>query len=48
MTQGTLAGRPVQPVEVARAVRWVASDQAAFVTGRTIDVDGGIASTRLG
>ncbi|WP_083230247.1 SDR family oxidoreductase [Curtobacterium sp. UCD-KPL2560] len=47
MTQGTPAGRPVQPVDIARAVRWVASDQAAFVTGGTIDVDGGIASTRL-
>ena len=47
MTQGTPAGRPVQPVDVARAVRWVVSDQAAFVTGGTIDVDGGLASTRL-
>lgn len=47
MTQGTPAGRPVQPVDIARAVRWVVSDQAAFVTGGTIDVDGGIASTRL-
>lgn len=48
MTQGTPAGVPVQPVDIARAVRWVVSDQAAFVTGGTIDVDGGIASTRLG
>ncbi|AIV39845.1 SDR family NAD(P)-dependent oxidoreductase [Curtobacterium sp. MR_MD2014] len=47
MTQGTPAGVPVQPVDIARAVRWVVSDQAAFVTGGTIDVDGGIASTRL-
>lgn len=48
MTQGTPAGVPVQPVDVARAVHWVVSDHAAFVTGGTIDVDGGIASTRLG
>lgn len=48
MTQGTPAGVPVQPVDIARAVRWVVSDQAGFVTGGTIDVDGGIASTRLG
>lgn len=47
MTKGTPAGVPVQPVEIARAVRWVVSDQAAFFTGGTIDVDGGIASTRL-
>ncbi|WIE66192.1 SDR family oxidoreductase [Curtobacterium sp. MCLR17_036] len=47
MTQGTPAGVPVRPVDVARAVRWVVSDEAAFVHGGTIDVDGGIASTRL-
>lgn len=47
MTQGTPAGRPVQPVDVARAVRWVVSDEAVFVNGGTIDVDGGIASTRM-
>ncbi|MDM7888521.1 SDR family oxidoreductase [Curtobacterium sp. RHCJP20] len=47
MTKGTPAGTPVQPVDIARTVRWVVSDQAAFVTGGTIDVDGGIASTRL-
>lgn len=47
MTQGTPAGVPVQPVDIARAVRWVVSDQAAFATGCTIDVDGGIASTRM-
>lgn len=48
MTQRTPAGVPVQPVDIARAVRWVVSDQAAFGTGGTIDVDGGNASTRLG
>lgn len=47
MTQGTPAGVPVQPVDIARAVRWVVSDEAGFVTGGTIDVDGGIASTRM-
>ncbi|MFJ3322754.1 SDR family NAD(P)-dependent oxidoreductase [Curtobacterium sp. NPDC086286] len=47
MTQGTPAGVPVQPVDIARAVRWVVSDEAAFVNGGTLDVDGGIASTRL-
>jgi len=33
-------------VDIARAVRWVVSDEAAFVNGGTIDVDGEIASTR--
>ncbi|WFR65828.1 SDR family NAD(P)-dependent oxidoreductase [Curtobacterium flaccumfaciens] len=47
MTAGTPAGRAVQPSDVARAVGWVVSDQAGFVTGGTIDVDGGIASTRM-
>lgn len=47
MTAGTPAGVPVRPVEVARAVRWLVSDEAAFVHGATLDVDGGIAATRL-
>jgi NAD(P)-dependent dehydrogenase (short-subunit alcohol dehydrogenase family) len=48
MTAGTPAGAPVRPVDVAFAVRWVASDEATFVHGATIDVDGGLAATRLG
>ncbi|MFN2450975.1 MAG: glucose 1-dehydrogenase [Candidatus Dormibacteria bacterium] len=36
------AGRMGQPEEVAEAVVWVASDAAAYVTGTTIVVDGGI------
>ena len=28
--------------EVARAVRWVASDEAAYITGAVIPVDGGL------
>ncbi|MBF4609497.1 SDR family NAD(P)-dependent oxidoreductase [Curtobacterium sp. VKM Ac-1393] len=47
MTVGTPAGRPVRPIDIAYAVRWLASDEAAFVHGGTIDVDGGIAATRL-
>lgn len=48
MTAATPAGRPVRPVDVAAAVRWVVSDQAAFLHGASIDVDGGIVATRLG
>ena len=47
MTAGTPAGVPVRPVDVAFAVRWLASDEAVFVHGGTLDVDGGIAATRL-
>jgi len=35
-------GRMGQPEEVAAAVAWAASDQASYVTGTTIIVDGGM------
>ncbi|TPW74812.1 SDR family NAD(P)-dependent oxidoreductase [Schumannella soli] len=47
MTSATVLGRPVQPIEIAYAVRWLASDEAAAVHGISLDVDGGIAATRL-
>ncbi|WP_336921265.1 SDR family NAD(P)-dependent oxidoreductase [Aquipuribacter sp. SD81] len=46
MTSGTPAGVPVRPVDVARAVRWVVSEEGAFLHGSIIDVDGGISATR--
>jgi 3-oxoacyl-[acyl-carrier protein] reductase len=48
MTAVTVAGRPVRPVDVAYAVRFAVSDEALFLHGSIIDVDGGIAQTRLG
>lgn len=48
MTASTVAGRPVRPVDIAFAVRYLASDDAAFVHGTVLDVDGGIVNTRLG
>jgi len=48
MTAVTVAGRPVRPVDVAYAVRFAVSDEASFLHGSIIDVDGGIAHTRLG
>jgi NAD(P)-dependent dehydrogenase (short-subunit alcohol dehydrogenase family) len=34
-------GRVGQPAEVANAVLWLSSDNASFVTGETLMVDGG-------
>lgn len=48
MTQSTVAGQPVRPVDIAFAVRYLASDEAAFVHGTTLDVDGGLLAARLG
>jgi 3-oxoacyl-[acyl-carrier protein] reductase len=35
-------GRLGQPEEVAAAVRFLASDEAAFITGQTVNVNGGL------
>jgi NAD(P)-dependent dehydrogenase (short-subunit alcohol dehydrogenase family) len=34
-------GRAAEPDEIARAILWLASDEASYVTGATIDVTGG-------
>lgn len=34
-------GRPGQPIEVAKAIAYLASDHASFITGATLPVDGG-------
>lgn len=47
MTAGTVAGRPVRPVDIALATRFLVSDAATFVHGTSLDVDGGILATRL-
>jgi 3-oxoacyl-[acyl-carrier protein] reductase len=41
IVEGTPAGRCAQPQEVAKVVAFVASDDASFMHGTAIDVDGG-------
>ena len=43
---GTMLGRPAAPVEVANVILFVASDEASFMTGTCVFVDGG--ETALG
>jgi 3-oxoacyl-[acyl-carrier protein] reductase len=40
--QRTTLGRVARPEDVAGVVRFLASDDAAFITGQAINVDGGI------
>lgn len=40
--RATPLGRVGQPVDVARAVRFLVSEEASFITGQTIWVDGGL------
>lgn len=34
-------GRPAQPEEVANTILWLCSDEASFITGQVIPIDGG-------
>jgi len=38
----TALGRLGEPEDVARAVRFLCSDEAAFITGEVLLVDGGL------
>jgi NAD(P)-dependent dehydrogenase (short-subunit alcohol dehydrogenase family) len=39
--EGTPLGRPANPSEIAAAIAFLASDDASFVTGASLIVDGG-------
>lgn len=47
MTSGTPAGGPGHPDAIGAAVVYLASDDAAFVHGATLDVDGGRANVAV-
>jgi 3-oxoacyl-[acyl-carrier protein] reductase len=38
----TPMGRMGQPEDIANAYAWLASDQACFITGTVLSVDGGV------
>jgi 3-oxoacyl-[acyl-carrier protein] reductase len=42
MKKTILLGRAGKPEEIAYAVRWLASDEAAYVTGHVLSVNGGM------
>ena len=48
MVSGVALGRIGDPVEVARVVRFLASDEASYVTGASLLVDGGLTARRAG
>jgi 3-oxoacyl-[acyl-carrier protein] reductase len=42
MVENTPLGRIAEPEEIAGAVRFLVSDEASFITGEVLLVDGGL------
>ncbi|MEP7112917.1 MAG: glucose 1-dehydrogenase [Ilumatobacteraceae bacterium] len=48
MIAGIALRRIGQPVEIANVIRFLASDDASYITGTTIHIDGGVTARRAG
>lgn len=48
MVSGVALGRIAEPVEVAKAIRFIASEEASYITGAALLVDGGLTARRAG
>jgi len=48
MVAGVALGRIADPHEIARVVRFLASDEASYVTGASLLADGGLTARRAG
>lgn len=48
MTAVSPAGQPGRPIDIAHAVRFLASDEASYIHGQVLSVDGGIVAARVG
>ncbi len=48
IVRGIALRRIGQPVEIANAIRFLASDDASYITGTTLHIDGGVTARRAG